>query len=53
VFVVGDTPLDVEAARLAGVRSPAVVTGGFGVEALESGASSVVDRISVRAIFGE
>jgi phosphoglycolate phosphatase len=54
VLVIGDTPLDVEAARLAGVRSLAVATGGFGIETLEqSGADKVVDRMSVRAIFGE
>jgi phosphoglycolate phosphatase len=54
VLVIGDTPLDVEAARLAGVKSLAVATGGFGLEALEqAGADRVVDRMGVRAILGE
>ncbi len=46
VLVVGDTPLDVEAARRAGVRSLAVATGGFSLDALAaSGADQVVSRI--------
>ncbi len=54
VLVIGDTPLDVEAARRAGVRSLAVATGGFGVEVLEqAGADKVVDRLGVAAVLGE
>ncbi len=54
VLVIGDTPLDVIAAQKAGVRSLAVATGGFSVEALEqAGADLVVDRLGVGAILGE
>ena len=40
VVVIGDTPLDVEAARLVGAESIGVATGPFSVQALrDSGAS--------------
>jgi phosphoglycolate phosphatase len=52
VFVIGDTPLDVSCARAAGVRSIAVATGGFGVEALgASGAEVVFENLSDTAAF--
>jgi phosphoglycolate phosphatase-like HAD superfamily hydrolase len=42
VVVIGDTPLDVECARAAGVRSIAVATGGFDAEALRRCGADVV-----------
>lgn len=45
--VIGDTPLDVEAARQAGARALAVATGSHTIEALrESGADWVLDDLS-------
>jgi phosphoglycolate phosphatase len=50
-WVIGDTPLDVAAARQAGVRSLAVATGGYGTERLtESGADVVLSRLAVEAL---
>lgn len=46
VIVIGDTPLDVDCARRAGVKALAVATGGHGAEALrEAGADWVVDSL--------
>ncbi|GGJ78318.1 haloacid dehalogenase [Pilimelia anulata] len=42
VVVIGDTPLDIEAARAAGVHSIGVATGSSSVEALEAVQSSAV-----------
>ena len=43
VIVIGDTPHDIECARVAGARSIAVATGGFTVEQLrEFGADDVL-----------
>jgi phosphoglycolate phosphatase-like HAD superfamily hydrolase len=43
VIVIGDTPHDVECARVAGAKSIAVATGGFTVEQLkEAGADEVL-----------
>ena len=56
--LVGDTPLDVEAALVAGARAVGVATGGFTVEDLaESGAHAVLEDLSdtqraVNAILG-
>jgi phosphoglycolate phosphatase len=45
--LVGDTPLDVEAALMAGARAVGVATGGFSAEDLaEAGAHSVLDDLS-------
>lgn len=47
VIVIGDTPHDIECARVAGARSIAVATGGFTVEQLkEFGADDVVKDLS-------
>ncbi len=47
IWVIGDTPLDVAAARTAGVRSLAVATGGYDVAALvAAGPDVAVDRLS-------
>jgi phosphoglycolate phosphatase-like HAD superfamily hydrolase len=47
VLVIGDTPLDVECARLAGVRSLAVATGGYDAATLRAaGASHVVEDLT-------
>lgn len=47
VVVVGDTPLDVEAARAAGFAALAVATGPYGLEELSScGARAVLPRLS-------
>jgi phosphoglycolate phosphatase-like HAD superfamily hydrolase len=47
VIVIGDTPLDVECARLAGVRSLAVATGGFDVDTLRAaGADHAVESLA-------
>ncbi|HEX6164313.1 MAG TPA: HAD family hydrolase [Vicinamibacterales bacterium] len=47
VIVIGDTPHDIECARVAGARSIAVATGGFTVEQLkEFGADEVVKDLS-------
>jgi phosphoglycolate phosphatase len=56
--LVGDTPLDVEAALVAGARAVGVATGGFSTEDLaEAGADAVLDDLSdtawaLRAILG-
>jgi phosphoglycolate phosphatase len=56
--LVGDTPLDVEAALVAGARAVGVATGGFSAEDLaEAGAHAVLDDLSdtalaLRAILG-
>jgi phosphoglycolate phosphatase len=56
--LVGDTPLDVEAALAAGARAVGVATGGFSAEDLaEAGAHAVLDDLSdtgraLRAILG-
>ncbi|MDR1990101.1 MAG: haloacid dehalogenase-like hydrolase [Acidobacteriaceae bacterium] len=54
VVIVGDTPLDVEVARVAGARSLAVATGPYDVRALrESGASVVMEDLRDReAVLG-
>jgi phosphoglycolate phosphatase len=45
--VIGDTPHDVECARVAGARSIAVATGGYTVEQLkEFGADDVLPDLS-------
>jgi phosphoglycolate phosphatase len=47
VFVIGDTPHDIECARVAGAKSIAVATGGFTVEQLrEAGADEVLEDLS-------
>lgn len=47
VIVIGDTPHDIECARVAGARSIAVATGGFTVEQLkEFGADAVLKDLS-------
>ena len=47
VFVIGDTPHDIECARVAGAKSIAVATGGFTVEQLrEAGADEVLQDLS-------
>ncbi len=47
VIVIGDTPHDIECARVAGARSIAVATGGFTVDQLrEAGADDVVPDLS-------
>ena len=47
VIVIGDTPHDIECARVAGARSIAVATGGFTVEQLrEAGADEVLQDLS-------
>ena len=47
VIVIGDTPHDIECARVAGARSIAVATGGFTVEQLrEFGADEVLPDLS-------
>ena len=49
VFVVGDTPLDVEAARAVGAVSVAVASGRFSMEELRSsGASHVLPSLAAR-----
>jgi phosphoglycolate phosphatase len=54
VFVVGDTPSDVECALVAGATPVAVATGGFSVEDLkQSGADIVFDDLSDTAAFLE
>lgn len=51
IWIVGDTPLDVAAARRAGVRSLAVATGGYGTERLaEAGADVVVPVLTVESL---
>jgi phosphoglycolate phosphatase len=54
VIVIGDTPHDIECARVAGARSIAVATGGFTVEQLkEFGADDVVRDLSdTKAVLG-
>ena len=42
VTVIGDTPFDIECARVAGARSVAVATGGFSVDALRAAGADVV-----------
>jgi len=50
-WVIGDTPLDVAAARQAGVRSLAVATGGFSTDRLaQSGADVVLPLLAVDAL---
>jgi phosphoglycolate phosphatase len=50
-WVIGDTPLDVAAAKQAGVRSLAVATGGYTPDRLEeSGADVVLKRLAVDAL---
>jgi phosphoglycolate phosphatase-like HAD superfamily hydrolase len=45
--MVGDTPWDVKAAAAAGVRTVAVLTGGFSEQELEeAGASEVFESVS-------
>ena len=47
VIVIGDTPHDIECARVAGARSIAVATGGFTIEQLkEAGADEVLTDLS-------
>lgn len=47
VFVIGDTPHDIECARVAGAKSIAVATGGFTVEQLRDfGANEVLTDLS-------
>jgi len=47
VIVIGDTPHDIECARVAGARCIAVATGGFTVEDLRAaGAETVLDDLS-------
>ena len=47
VIVVGDTPLDVEAARAAGYAAVAVATGPYGVQELEAvGADAVLPQLA-------
>ena len=47
VIVIGDTPHDIECARVAGARSIAVATGGFTVEQLrDAGADEVLPDLS-------
>ena len=47
VIVIGDTPHDIECARVAGAKSIAVATGGFTVEQLrEAGADAVLTDLS-------
>jgi phosphoglycolate phosphatase len=47
VIVIGDTPHDIECARVAGAKSIAVATGGFSVEQLrEAGADEVLKDLS-------
>ena len=47
VIVIGDTPHDIECARVAGARSIAVATGGFTVDQLrEAGADEVLPDLS-------
>jgi phosphoglycolate phosphatase-like HAD superfamily hydrolase len=47
VFVIGDTPHDIECARVAGATSIAVATGGFSVDQLkEFGADAVLPDLS-------
>jgi phosphoglycolate phosphatase len=47
VIVIGDTPHDIECARVAGAKSIAVATGGFTVEQLkEAGADEVLPNLS-------
>ncbi len=57
VFVIGDTPHDIECARVAGAKSIAVATGGFTVEQLrDAGADEVLpdlsDTAKVLALLG-
>jgi phosphoglycolate phosphatase len=50
-WVIGDTPLDVAAAKQAGVRSLAVATGGYSTVRLqESGADVVLPLLAVDAL---
>jgi phosphoglycolate phosphatase len=47
VIVIGDTPHDIDCARIAGARSIAVATGGFTIEQLkEAGADDVLKDLS-------
>ena len=47
VIVIGDTPHDIECARVAGAKSIAVATGGFTIEQLkEAGADEVLQDLS-------
>ena len=47
VIVIGDTPHDIECARVAGARSIAVATGGFTIDQLrEAGADDVLPDLS-------
>jgi len=47
VIVIGDTPHDIECARVAGAKSIAVATGGFSMEQLkEAGADEVLQDLS-------
>ena len=47
MIVIGDTPHDIECARVAGAKSIAVATGGFTVEQLrEAGADEVLTDLS-------
>jgi phosphoglycolate phosphatase len=46
ILVVGDTPLDINAARVAGCTSVAVATGHFDADALrEAGADHVLETL--------
>ncbi len=52
MIVIGDTPLDVACARVAGVRSIAVMTGGCSAAALRlSGAEAVLEDLSDAGAF--
>jgi phosphoglycolate phosphatase len=52
VIVIGDTPHDVDCARVAGARGVGVATGPFSVEQLrECGAETVFENLSDTSAF--